>query len=36
MVPFDKSKIIGVVLDKFEKKNDKNFKVKNFLKKLND
>jgi primosomal protein N' (replication factor Y) len=34
-VPFGKSKITGVVWDEFEKKNDKNFKVKTVLKKLN-
>ena len=35
IVPFGKSKITGVVWDEFEKKNSKNFKVKNVLKKLN-
>ena len=35
VVPFGKSKIIGVVWDEFEKKNDKNFKIKSVLKKLN-
>ena len=35
VVPFGKSKIIGVVWDEFEKKNNKNFKVKTVLKKLN-
>ena len=35
IVPFGKSKITGVVWDEFEKKNNKNFKVKNVLKKLN-
>ena len=34
MVPFGKSKITGVVWDEFEKKNNRNFKVKNVLKKL--
>ena len=34
-MPFGKSKITGVVWDEFEKKNSKNFKVKNVLKKLN-
>jgi primosomal protein N' (replication factor Y) (superfamily II helicase) len=34
IVPFGKSKITGVVWDEFEKKNDKNFKVKNVLRKL--
>ena len=33
-VPFGKSKIIGVVWDEFEKKNNKNFKTKNIIKKL--
>ena len=35
VVPFGKSKITGVVWDDFEKKNNRNFKVKNVLKKLN-
>jgi primosomal protein N' (replication factor Y) len=35
VVPFGKSKITGVVWDEFEKKNNKNFKIKNVLKKLN-
>ena len=34
-VPFGKSKITGVVWDEFEKKNNRNFKIKNVLKKLN-
>ena len=34
MVPFGKSKITGVVWDEFEKKNNKNFKTKNIIKKL--
>ena len=34
VVPFGKSKITGVVWDEFEKKNNKKFKVKNVLKKL--
>ena len=34
LVPFGKSKIIGVVWDEFEKKNNRNFKIKNVLKKL--
>jgi primosomal protein N' (replication factor Y) (superfamily II helicase) len=34
IVPFGKSKITGVVWDEFEKKNDRNFKVKSVLKKL--
>ena len=34
MVPFGKSKITGVVWDGFEKKNNRKFKVKNVLKKL--
>ncbi len=33
-VPFGKSKITGVVWDEFEKKNNKNFKTKNVIKKL--
>jgi primosomal protein N' (replication factor Y) len=35
IVPFGKSKITGVVWDEFEKKNNKNFKVRSVLKKLN-
>ena len=35
VVPFGKSKITGVVWDEFEKKNDRNFKIKTVLKKLN-
>ena len=35
MVPFGKSKITGVVWDEFEKNNNKNFKTKNVIKKLN-
>ena len=34
MVPFGKSKITGVVWDEFEKKNNKNFKIKKIIKKL--
>ena len=34
VVPFGKSKITGVVWDEFEKQNNRNFKVKNVLKKL--
>ena len=34
VVPFGKSKISGVVWDEFEKKNNRNFKIKNVLKKL--
>ena len=34
MVPFGRSKITGVVWDEFEKKNNRNFKIKNVLKKL--
>ena len=34
VVPFGKSKITGVVLDEFEKKNNRNFKIKSVLKKL--
>ena len=34
IVPFGKSKITGVVWDEFEKKNNRNFKIKNVLKKL--
>jgi len=35
IVPFGKSKITGVVWDEFEKKNNKNFKIKTVLKRLN-
>ena len=35
VVPFGKSKITGVVWDEFEKKSNKNFKLKSVLKKLN-
>ena len=35
VVPFGKSKITGVVWDEFEKKNNKNYKLKTILKKLN-
>ena len=35
VVPFGKSKITGVVWDEFEKQNNKNFRVKTVLKKLN-
>ena len=35
IVPFGKSKITGVVWDEFEKNNNKNFKTKNVIKKLN-
>ena len=34
VVPFGKSKITGVVWDEFEKQNNRNFKLKNVLKKL--
>jgi primosomal protein N' (replication factor Y) (superfamily II helicase) len=34
IVPFGKSKITGVVWDEFEKKNNRNFKIKSILKKL--
>ena len=34
IVPFGRSKITGVVWDEFEKKNNRNFKIKNVLKKL--
>ena len=34
MVPFGRSKITGVVWDEFEKKNNRIFKIKNVLKKL--
>ncbi len=35
VVPFGKSKITGVVWDEFETKNNRNFKIKSVLKKLN-
>ena len=35
LVPFGKSKITGVVWDEFEKNNNKSFKIKKVLKKLN-
>ena len=35
VVPFGKSKITGVVWDEFEKENNRNFKIKTVLKKLN-
>ena len=35
VVPFGKSKITGVVWDEFEKKNNKDFKLKTIFKKLN-
>ena len=35
VVPFGKSKIIGVVWDEFEKENSRSFKIKSVLKKLN-
>ena len=35
VVPFGKSKITGVVWDEFEKKNNRNFKIKTILRKLN-
>ena len=35
IVPFGKSKITGVVWDEFEKNNNRNFKVRGVLKKLN-
>ena len=35
IVPFGKSKITGVVWNEFEKKNDRKFKVKKVIKKLN-
>ncbi|MBD1135760.1 primosomal protein N' [Pelagibacterales bacterium SAG-MED47] len=35
VVPFGKSKMTGIVWDEFEKKNNKNFKLKKVLKKLN-
>ena len=34
VVPFGKSEITGVVWDEFEKKNNKKFKIKNVLRKL--
>jgi primosomal protein N' (replication factor Y) len=34
VVPFGKTKIIGVVWDEFEKENSRNFKIKSVLKKL--
>ena len=34
VVPFGKSKITGVVWDEFEKKNDKNFKIRSCSKKI--
>ena len=34
IVPFGKSKITGVVWDEFEKNNNKNFKTKKVIKKL--
>ena len=34
LVPFGKSKITGVVWDEFEKNNNKKFKIKNIIKKL--
>ncbi len=35
LIPFGKSKITGVVWDEFEKENNKNFKTKNVIRKLN-
>ena len=35
IVPFGKSKITGVVWDEFEKKTNRNFRIKSVLKKLN-
>jgi len=35
IVPFGKSQITGIVWDEFEKKNDKNYKLKTVVKKLN-
>ena len=35
VVPFGKAKITGVVWDEFEKENNKNFKIKSVLRKLN-
>ena len=34
IVPFGRSKITGVVWDEFEKKNNKNFKIKSVIKRL--
>ena len=34
VVPFGKSKVTGVVWDEFEKENNRNFKIKKILKKL--
>jgi len=34
VVPFGKTELIGVVWDEFEKKNNKNFKIKKIIKKL--
>ena len=34
VVPFGKSEITGIVWDEFEKKKDRNFKIKSVLKKL--
>ncbi|MDC2969767.1 primosomal protein N' [Candidatus Pelagibacter sp.] len=34
IVPFGRSKITGVVWDEFEKKNNKNYKIKSIIKKL--
>ena len=34
VVPFGKSKITGIVWDEFEKKNNRNFKIKSVLKKV--
>ena len=33
-VPFGKSKIIGVVWDNFEKKNNKSYKIKKIIRRL--
>jgi primosomal protein N' (replication factor Y) len=35
VVPFGKAKITGVVWDEFEKENNRNFKIKSVLRKLN-
>ena len=35
-VPFGKSKMTGIVWNEFEKKSNKNFKVKKIIKKVND
>ena len=35
IVPFGKSKITGVVWDEFQNENNRNFKIKTVLKKLN-